>query len=333
MGVAAILFGFVFDSITLKRIDLLYENLVLISYLLIAALGIVFVHIYEDKLITKRRFSGIGSWAALPIQFAFGGLFSGFFIFYFRSSAASVSWLFLLLLISLLIGNEFFRKRYMKLNFQMGVLFVAVFSYAVLALPIITGKIGASIFILSGVLSIVFMLLLIRLLTYLMPHRIRANKKGLMTTIATIFVLMNVLYFTNVIPPIPLSLKEAGAYNYAERRGDEYILERGDRSWYASLLPYDELLLPAGDPVYFYTSVFAPTRLSTNIIHNWEMYDEENGWVDNSKVKYPINGGRDGGYRGFTISSKVEPGWWRVSVETERGQVLGRVKIKVVGVK
>ena len=41
-----------------------------------------------------------------------------------------------------------------------------------------------------------------------------------------------------------------------------------------------------------------------------------------------IAGGRDGGYRGYSLTT-VNSGNWRVNIETERGQLIGRVKFKV----
>ncbi|MFH1661652.1 MAG: hypothetical protein ABIA02_00940, partial [Candidatus Falkowbacteria bacterium] len=44
----ALMFGFIVDSLTLRRIDLLAENLVIISYLLIALFSIAFLTVYES---------------------------------------------------------------------------------------------------------------------------------------------------------------------------------------------------------------------------------------------------------------------------------------------
>jgi len=76
--------------------------------------------------------------------------------------------------------------------------------------------------------------------------------------------------------------------------------------------------------------VFAPTRLSTDIYHSWEHYDEAKGdWVEHLRSSYGISGGRDDGYRGYTLVQNYADGKWRCSVETERGQVLGREEFTV----
>ena len=89
-------------------------------------------------------------------------------------------------------------------------------------------------------------------------------------------------------------------------------------------------LIP-GQPLYAFSAVFAPTRLHTTITHRWEYFDEERGaWVMQSSHSYPIAGGREKGYRGYTLITHVQPGRWRVDVTTQRGQIIGRMKITVV---
>ena len=86
-----------------------------------------------------------------------------------------------------------------------------------------------------------------------------------------------------------------------------------------------------GEPVYRWTSVFAPTKLSTAIVHNWQ-YKEGSSWKTVSTISFPIVGGSDGGYRGYSMKENLETGSWRVSVETARGQVIGRVRFDIVDV-
>src|SRR3712207_1946369 len=78
---AALIGGFIIDSITLKRIDFLFENLVLISYLTIAGISIAFLNFYEGGAVRGRFFEWMHRLLPIVIQFAFGGLFSGFLIF------------------------------------------------------------------------------------------------------------------------------------------------------------------------------------------------------------------------------------------------------------
>jgi len=150
----ALLFGFVFDNLTLTRIDLLYDNLVLISYLFVAGASIVLLHIIQAKNLNGRVFSNMRHILPISLQFAFGGLFSGFAIFYTRSASLLASWPFLLVLFGLLIGNEFLRGTYRRLTFQVSVFFFAVFSFMIFYIPTLLGTMGALVFLLSGAVSL-----------------------------------------------------------------------------------------------------------------------------------------------------------------------------------
>ena len=46
--------------------------------------------------------------------------------------------------------------------------------------------------------------------------------------------------------------------------------------------------------------------------------------MERYRLAYVITGGRSDGYRGYTLVNSYQNGKWRCSVETTRGQVLGR---------
>jgi len=125
----ALLLGFIVDNFTLTRIDLQFDNIVLFTYLTIAFLAIVFINFYEEGVLRGAIFERLRFLLPLAMQFAFGGLFSGFVIFYSRSASFVASWPFVLVLIALLVGNEFFKTRYTKFTFRMSVFFTALFSF------------------------------------------------------------------------------------------------------------------------------------------------------------------------------------------------------------
>jgi len=86
-----------------------------------------------------------------------------------------------------------------------------------------------------------------------------------------------------------------------------------------------------GEPVYVYSAVFAPTDLNTKIFHSWEYYDKVlDRWVKTDKIGFAIFGGRDGGYRGYSLKTSLVEGRWRVRVATERDQTLGRIEFDVL---
>lgn len=325
--------GFLFDVFTLTRVDLWIDHAVILGYLALAGGGIVLFNFYGS------RHSGF--WlrdytvAFLPvlIQFSFGGLFSAFVIFYTKSAAFTRSWLFLLVLAVLLVGNERFRTRYQLLVFQVSIYFIAIFSYAVFLVPLVWKKIGVVMFLASGAVSLAAIALFSLLLFLLVPRQIMMGRRALSYSIGAVFLIFNILYFTNVIPPVPLSLKEAGVYHSVKRLADRsYAVTYEKAPWY---LPFRETSrvyhLQPGEPVYCFTSVFAPTDLDVPILHRWFYFDEATRtWVHKDSIRFSIVGGRDGGYRGYSFKTAAIPGKWRVDIATENGQILGRETFRIV---
>lgn len=330
ISTGSLLLGFVIDNLTLKRIDLPFENIVLFTYLAISAIGITLINLYDagklhEKLIEKTRF-------LLPhiVQFAFGGLFSGFFVFYSRSASFLSSWPFLVLLLAIMIGGEIFKKYYLRLSFQIGVFYIALFSFSIFYIPILIGKIGIFVFLLSGLVSLVLISLFLYFLLLFTPQSIRANKSILGLVVGGAFVLINVFYFTNILPPIPLALKDGGAYHALVKKDGGYWVKEENRDWKDFFRRYEIIHISSGSSIFAYSSVFAPTKLNTSIVHSWQYFDETEGeWVNASRIEFPITGGRDGGYRGYSWKSNLFSGLWRVNVETMRGQIIGRIRFKI----
>jgi hypothetical protein len=144
------------------------------------------------------------------------------------------------------------------------------------------------------------------------------------------YALVTFFYFTHIIPPIPLSLTDAKVTSYISHQNNEYVFADSERTWYDFLPFADTVRISRGAPVYFYSSVFSPTDINTDIIHSWQYFDEETArWVPVSRIRFPIIGGRDEGYRGYSVKSNVFEAIWRVDVETEFGQLIGRKRFEI----
>jgi len=79
----------------------------------------------------------------------------------------------------------------------------------------------------------------------------------------------------------------------------------------------------AGEDIFVFTQVFAPTDLETQIDHEWEWYDQQNRrWETRDIISLPITGGRANGYRGFSKKKSLSYGKWRVKTSTN-GKTLG----------
>ena len=327
----ALLLGFVLDALTLRRIDNLYENTVFIFYFLIIVFSIVAINYIEAGKYEREWVGRMHPFLLLLAQFAFGGLFSGFSIFYFRSGSLISSWPFIIILFALLIGNERLRKQYERLVLQISLLFVALFFFTIFAVPVILNRMGAIVFILSGVAALVLVTGFVYFLGRLVPERVAKSKRLLVYSITSIFLFVNLLYFTNLIPPIPLSLKKADVYHSVRYTGSEYFAKEETQSKLSALQIFENIHIRKGQSLSVFSAVFAPDNISTTVVHNWRHFDSKTGrWISISRIPYEVIGGIDRGYRGYTTKANLEEGLWTVNIETARGQIIGRVKFEVV---
>lgn len=329
----AFILGFVVDNLTLNRVDQLFDNFVLLFYVVLAMSANILLYASIAERLPDRINRFFRGKAQLLIQYAFGGLLSGMLIFYGRSGSLIDSWPFLLMILAVIYGNETIHDRATRFVYNLSIFFVGLFSYVVLVVPVILGKMGPWIFIVSGVLALLIMYIFFGLLEWVIPNFVRLQKRHVVFFIGLIYLTFNVLYFTNMIPPIPLSLKHVGIYHNVVRSGENtYTLTYEDPKWWQWYKNSDSTFhYKRGKSIYCYASVFAPTRLATQIYHHWEFYDTvKKTWTDHGRFSYPIQGGRSEGYRGFTQIQNYQEGEWRCTVETERGQVLGRETFTVV---
>lgn len=325
--------GFVADNlILLRRVDVWQSNALLLTYLLVAAIGIVFINAVEAGRIANER---VRSWAPIVpvvVQFAFGGLFSGFVSLYSRSAAFFGTWIFVAVLAGLLLGNERFRTLYLLFSFQVALYFSALFLFLIFFLPVVVHQIGDLMFVISGVAAVILVTALHVLLSRVTPSIEKRERTRSARSIALIWLVVNVLYFTNLIPPLPLALKDAGVYHEVHRLPDgTYQLQGEPAMWYQSILPLGTIFHTSqGDVAYVFTAIFAPMGLSTQVIHEWQYFDsQKNAWITQGRVPFTISGGRDGGYRGYSLKSSLVAGKWRVNVITPAGLFIGRVSFTV----
>jgi len=327
-----LLAGFVVDSLTLKRVDSLFENLWTIGLLLGAAISIILTHSLKKNKGDEKNPHKVHFWLVNSLQFFFGGLLSVFLVFYFRSGDLFVSWPFILLLIIACIANEVLKNHYTRLIFQISLFFLILFCFTIFIIPVFTHQIGTVMFLLSGALSLLTISLFIYIISKVSRDDYINSRKALLFSILSIFLGINLLYFSNLIPPIPLSLKDSGVFYKIERNlSGTYIGEYEELGWQSYFVMYDNFHIYSDTEVYAYSAVFSPTSLNTTIIHNWQYYDEDlKRWVDYDKVQLPVVGGRDGGFRTYSSKTDLIPGKWRVNVENIVGQLIGRIRFNLV---
>jgi len=325
-------FGFIFDSLTLQRIDALRENLWIVINLLMVATCIVLLNRQENDGIEEPGEARRHFWVLTLMQFGFGALLGTFFIFYFRSGTILSAWPFLLVLIVAIVSNEILQKRYVRMVSQVSFLYLSIFSFAIFLVPVVTKSIGPVIFIISGIVSLLLIGLFMLVLRWFAGVKFLRSKLHLTYSVAGIFLGMNILYFANIIPPVPLSLKDAGVYHSINRMTNgSYALQQEVRGWRDWTRVYELHHHTPGSPVYVYSAIFSPAKLNLNAVHVWQYKDENSGnWTTASRIPLSISGGRDRGFRTYSMKSNITPGLWRVNVVTERGQVVGRVNIRVI---
>ena len=324
--------GFVVNSLTLTRIDRLLDNLILLGYLVLLAGSIVLQHLLAEGVNVRPWAKRYGQWYPLATQFMFGELFSAYVIFYFQSAATTKTFLFVGALTVLLIANEFFEKRLGGLPIQMALFYLASFSFLVFFLPVVTKILSPWMFPIAGLISVGLVAGVLVTLVRCCPLETRPRATRAAVTVLAVFGAMNLLNYLNWIPPVPLSVRLGGAFHQIERQGDRYIARYEKPPWYNVLRRSDARFhWSAGEPVYCFASVFAPSGVKTSIVYHWQRYSQSSDeWESADRIAYEINGGRDDGYRGYTVKRNIAPGRWRIDIETPDGRVMKRVAVEVV---
>lgn len=323
--------GFLGDFITFRVINIRAAFILLGVHAVLAAGCILFNHLYDEnrEWHAHKRKKYLRMVTGVLIQLNFGALLSASLVFYWFSGSLSVSWPFILIIAALMTSNEVLRDFFQGIQVQIGVYYFSLFSYFSLVLPYIFNSISAFLFVLGGLIALLILYYYVHWVMYYIP-RYEEYRVNFTYIIVGVCIFMNTLYFANIIPPIPLSLREAVVAHNLERTGDSYVLSVEPEHWIQRIFPGQTIMMGSSRILYLYTSIFAPSDLRTDIVHSWQFKNPETGkWETRSEPSFGIEGGREDGYRGYSLISSIEPGLWRIDVENHRGQVLGRVRFRV----
>jgi hypothetical protein len=324
--VAALLIGLVWDSLTLGRPDGIFDNAVLLTYLVIAGIGILHISYRRER----GRLPAL--WVPTLVQFAFGNLTSGLFVLYNISATIAGSWPFLLLLVGMLVGNELIKERYAQLRFNISVYYILLLAYLILIVPVLARDVGPEIFLQSSVVSLLCIGTFVMAVWLLAPITTYNSRAEIIAAVSVILVTFNTLYFSNTIPPVPMALRDMGIFHEVTRNNDAYNTRYVQPAWYEPLERSDDVVyLGAGGAAYCFSSVFAPPGIVADIVHAWRVKDPESGeWKSRTRVPFAIVGGRDAGFRGFSTKKNLEPGTWQCRIETDWGALIGQRTFEVV---
>src|SRR5579872_4159960 len=259
--------GFAFDSYAFGRIDRPMTQLVFIVYLLVAGISIAVQHGLESRPDDRKPTEKTRTILIFVTQFALGCLLSGFCVFYIRSASIISSWPFLLCMAGIFIGNEYLRRYHARLVFSALLFFFSLYSYAILLVPVVVGRIGTVPFLASGAIALAVFFFYLQTLAVLGHDRYRVARMQIAAGMIGITALVNAFYFMKIFPPLPLVLSDAGVYHSVERVGRDFRVAAEDEPprWRALFGTFPVEHIQENDKLYLYSAIFAPYRLTTNI--------------------------------------------------------------------
>ena len=323
--------GFAFDAYAFGRIDRPATQAVFIVYLLVAGISIAVLHGLESHPEGRKPSDRTRAVLIFITQFALGALLSGFCVFYIRSASITSSWPFLLGMAAIFIANEYMRRYHARLVFAALLLFLSLYSYAIMLVPLMIGRIGPIQFLASGILAVIVFFAYMRALARLGHERYAGARHQIAIGMIVITALLNAAYFLRVLPPLPLVLTDAGIYHGVKRVGTDFEgqVEEEQPEWQALFGGHPILHLQPGAKLYLYNAVFAPRGLKTVIVHDWQWLNPGKGWQSQQRVRVPISGGREDGFRYYTTKTGPRAGQWQVNIQTFDGRAIGHIRFAV----
>ncbi|SFN63842.1 DUF2914 domain-containing protein [Salegentibacter flavus] len=324
--------GFIFDTMTLGRIDRVYDTVVLCSHMILLSITLYLFNIADDGKWKNTFIGRYSEYFPLAIQFFFGALSSAFVIYFFRSVSLSKTMVFFILLVILLFANEFLKKKISNKYLQFSVYFFISFTFFTFMVPTLIREMSTFIFILSGLVSLPFTLALILFIYTSSPStRAEISLKKLISVILSIYLVINVFYYFNLIPPVPLAMETGLVAHDVQKKNNKYIVTYESNEWYIFWRTHNiNFHRQADERVYVFTSVFAPTDIKKPIFHRWQWYNPETrSWEITEDIGFEVTGGRDRGFRGYTYKNNLTEGKWKVHIITKEELFLGVVDFVV----
>ena len=325
--------GFIFDTLTLGRIDRTYDLTILCLHMTSLSIVLYLYNLVDDGKWKNTFLERYEEYFPLAIQFFFGGLSSAYVIYFSRSVSLSKTASFFIILVLLLIANEFLKKRISNKYLQFGVYYFISFTFFTFMIPVFLKELNTSVFLISGGISLACTLVLLVFIYGKSPSTRKEIKLGKMIgLIMAIYCIINLFYFMKLIPPVPLALdKGIVAHNITLENNNYLVTYESEDSYVFWRKHRLDFTYSPDQSVYIFSSIFAPTDLKKAVFHRWRWYNQNTDeWEILDDIGYDITGGRDGGFRGYTFKNNVKPGEWEVQVLTEEEHVLGVINFKII---
>src|SRR5580765_3463055 len=333
LAVSFFVAGFLFDILTLGRIDSWLTIAQQATYLLLITVVLVQMLLSEQR--SEQRPApepaAASRWKRWyleyrnpAIHFLLGALLSAYTLFFFTSSSLLVSFGFMGVLVLLLVANESARFKALGLPFKfalLGLCYLAFFAYVV---PVLIGQTGLAVFLLSMAVGCVPLAAVAFLV---LPQA----KRKILVPLGCVLFLFLTFYLFRIIPPVPLSIPFMGVYHGVERTDAGYRLTHERPFWRIWHNGDQRFLAQAGDKVHIYFRVFSPSRFSDQVLLRWYRH-ESKGWALQDTIPIKIVGGREEGFRGYGFKTNYQTGKWKVQVETTDGREIGRIYFSVESV-
>jgi hypothetical protein len=323
--------GFVFDVFTLDRIDAPFQIGQILFYTFFLT-GLIQFRLLEEYGTWAPQGRAIKAWKYqdFVVQFVLGALLSLYTLFYFKSASFVASVLFLAVIGLLLVANEFVRLAKHQTLLALTLYFVCVASMWVALVPTLLGFLGLLPFLLSLTITALWIMGFYRLLRDRIPQvAISSLRKKVTRTGGGVILFLLLSYYFQLIPPVPLAVQYFGIFHEIRKEGGDYILSY-NRPWWKFWENGDQTFLARpGDKIIAFASVFAPRGFKDQLNIRW-MLKTPRGWQKQDSIPITVSGGRDQGYRGYTVKSNYQPGDYRVQVETTDEREVGRIHLRVV---
>jgi hypothetical protein len=328
-GAAFFVLGFLVDVFTLGDVDNITSILQQGLYIGLAGLLLRWHFLESEGLwVPPSWLQKAWPYRIEVLHFLLGGLLSVYTLFFFVSSSLATSAVFLILMATLLILNEFPQFKELGLIFKYCLYAICLFSFFLFLLPVVLGGVGFGAFLLSMLLGGVFIFLNYWDLCKFGVVKLKAFKQILVPSLVTLGVFL-MLYIFKILPPAPLAAQYTGVFHSIRKMNDEYILgynrpfwkfwENGDQTFYAK----------PGDKIHVFARIFAPGSISEKTYFHWQLLQKEE-WISSDKVLIALQGGRRQGFRAYATKANFEAGAWRVKIETEDGREISRINFEVI---
>ncbi len=315
--------GFVFDALTMVRIDSFLDIAIQAIYLTgISTLLILQAKALGGHWTPQGRVERIWKYETEILHFFYGGLLSAYTVLYFKSTSFSRSFIFLGLVAMLMIANEMPQIRKAGSYLRLGLYAFCVVSFLNYLFPIVLGQMGWWVFLLAWGASALFTHKIIQKVESY--SKVEGRTRILRMAPALVLVLVAVLYFAKLIPPVPMSVQYVGIYRGVEKIDGRYKLTYRKPPFHRFWQKSERVFLARpGDQVHCFVRVFAPTRFEHRVFVRWNRYDEKRQtWEALDRIPMEVKGGRAEGFRGVTTKAFFTQGPWRIEVETEDGRIL-----------